>query len=283
MGASHGKDACVGARVTRVSWPGLRLELVRAPSGGCPEHTHESMLVLHAVRGRFVQTSETASGRCRRTAVGPGRSYVVAAGQRHEASWRDEIETACLYFADDFLGEIAADRPRGAALAPRDGLASDPGLVVPAYFHALRTASAHAPRSRLVAESAATLIVDALLCAKRIELVATALDADTLARVVDFIEASLGDDLSLRTLARIAARSPSHFARTFRAATGVSPAAYVRARRITRAQEALRTGELSLAELAYRLGFAGHAHFTTTFRRQVGMTPAAFRRAVARI
>ena len=236
MRASHGKHPCAGASVTRASWPGLRFEFVSAPSGGCPEHAHDEILVLHAVRGRFLQISQTSSGRRRLTAVAPGGSYVVAAGQRHEASWPGEIETACLSFSDDFLCEVASDRPRAVAMAPRDGLVSALDPAAPGYFHALRTALVHAPRSRLVAESAATLLVDALLGAERFERAATALDADTLARVVDFIEGTLGDDLSLRAMARVAGRSPSHFARTFRAATGVSPAAYVRAGRLLHAR-----------------------------------------------
>jgi AraC family transcriptional regulator len=282
MASSHGEHPCVGASVTEASWPGLHFGFLRAPSGDCPEHAHDQLHVVHAVRGRFLQISETSSGRRRRTTIAPGGSYVVAAGQRHEASWGGEIETACLHLSNDFLHEVASDRPRAGAMAPRDGLMSDRGPAAPGYFHALRTALAHAPRSRLVAESAATLLVDALLGAERFERAAMPLDADSLARVADFIEASLGEDLSLRAMARVAGRSPSHFARTFRAATGVSPAAYVRARRIVRAREALQHEDVSLAELALRLGFASQAHFTTAFRLQAGMTPAAFRR-VARI
>jgi AraC family transcriptional regulator len=280
MQSSHSEHPSAGARVTEASWPGVRFGFLRAPSGDVPEHAHDQLHVVHAVRGRFLQISETSSGRRRRTTIAPGGSYVVAAGQRHEASWGGAIETACLHLSEDFLDEVASDRPRAGTSALRDGPVSDRSPAGPGYFDALRTALGHAPRSRLVAESAATLLVDALLGAERLERAAVPLEAGILSRVLDFIEASLGEDLSLCAMARVAGRSSSHFARTFRAATGVSPAAYVRARRIVRAREALRDEDVSLGELAYRFGFASQAHFSTAFRREVGVTPSAFRRAV---
>jgi len=56
--------------------------------------------------------------------------------------------------------------------------------------------------------------------------------------------------------------SPYHFARQFKAATGLPPHQYVITRRVERAQQLLRAdGELGLAEVAFRSGFANQSHF----------------------
>ena len=53
-----------------------------------------------------------------------------------------------------------------------------------------------------------------------------ALDAGRVRRVKDFIETHLDRDLTIETLAKEACLSPFHFARAFKAATGMAPHRY---------------------------------------------------------
>jgi AraC family transcriptional regulator len=72
--------------------------------------------------------------------------------------------------------------------------------------------------------------------------------------------------------------SPYHFARQFKAATGLAPHQYVIARRIERAQKLLLTdAKLGMTEVAFRSGFANQSHFCLHFKRIVGLTPTQFR------
>jgi AraC family transcriptional regulator len=98
------------------------------------------------------------------------------------------------------------------------------------------------------------------------------------ARVVDYIEASIDCDLDLGSLANIAAMSTYHFARRFKETVGMSPHAYVLMRRVRRATHVLEQKTLGLAQIAAACGFSSQAHFTTAFRKQVGVTPSAYRR-----
>lgn len=98
-----------------------------------------------------------------------------------------------------------------------------------------------------------------------------------LRRVLEHIEAHLGEDVAQRRLAGIAQLSMDHFARLFRQSTGVPPHRYVLERRIARARYLVAERRLSLAEIAYALGFPSQSHFTTMFRRLVGMTPGSYR------
>lgn len=100
-------------------------------------------------------------------------------------------------------------------------------------------------------------------------------------RVADYIEDHLSDDVSIETLASLAALSPFHFARSFKRATGLGPHAYLVNRRMARARVLLATTKLSVAEIAWRVGYQDASRFTLLFKRDAGVTPAAFRQARA--
>jgi AraC family transcriptional regulator len=76
------------------------------------------------------------------------------------------------------------------------------------------------------------------------------------ARVVDYIEASIDRDLDLASLAGVASMSVYHFARRFRETIGISPHAYVLCRRIRRAQEMLGRDRSNLTQLSAACGFS---------------------------
>ena len=79
-------------------------------------------------------------------------------------------------------------------------------------------------------------------------------------------------------MAAVARLSPYHFARQFKAATGLPPHQYVIARRVERAKELLQAGtDLSLAEVAAHAGFSDQSQFCRHFKRLVGVTPGQFR------
>ena len=99
-----------------------------------------------------------------------------------------------------------------------------------------------------------------------------------LARAIDYIEAHLGKDLTVREIAAIAGLSPGHFTRAFKATTGLAVWAYVQRRRGERAKELLLTTSRTIAEIAYDCGFAHQGHLTSWFKRQFGTTPGALRR-----
>lgn len=96
-------------------------------------------------------------------------------------------------------------------------------------------------------------------------------------RVIEYIEANLGNDLGLAELAQVAGMSTSHFAHCFKASLGTSPYRYVRQRRIDAATRMLGSSLLPIAEIALSLGFSSQSHFTQAFREHTGMTPAVAR------
>ena len=99
-----------------------------------------------------------------------------------------------------------------------------------------------------------------------------------LKRVIEFIEANLPQSVRTGDLAAVVNLSTSHFSRLFRQATGESPLAYLRRRRIDRAREMMLVSDETLAGIALACGLADQSHLTKLFRRLVGCTPAVWRR-----
>jgi AraC family transcriptional regulator len=96
--------------------------------------------------------------------------------------------------------------------------------------------------------------------------------------IVEYIEDHLDAGLTLADLAAVARLSPYHFARQFKAATGLPPHQFVLARRVERAQQLLQGGAgSSLAQVAARAGFSDQSQFSRHFKRLVGVTPGRFR------
>lgn len=81
---------------------------------------------------------------------------------------------------------------------------------------------------------------------------------------------------ALAELAREVGYSPAHFQRIFKRAVGLSPAEYVRARRVERAAEALSAGA-SVTEAIYEAGFGASSRFYEASEGRMGMTPSAWR------
>jgi AraC family transcriptional regulator len=96
--------------------------------------------------------------------------------------------------------------------------------------------------------------------------------------VVQYIEEHLDGGPTLAQLAAVVGLNPYHFARQFKAATGLPPHQYVIGRRVERARQLLQAGtDLSLAEVAAHAGFSDQSQFCHHFKRLVGVTPGQFR------
>jgi AraC-like DNA-binding protein len=103
-----------------------------------------------------------------------------------------------------------------------------------------------------------------------------------LQRVIEYVHSHLAQPISLSDMANAAGLTPMHFARQFRAATGIRPHEYLLRRRVEKAQELLRQSANTLVEVALSVGFQTQAHFTTVFKRFAGETPHRWRAKVGK-
>jgi len=81
---------------------------------------------------------------------------------------------------------------------------------------------------------------------------------------------------SLDELAARAGYSPHHFHRLFKRATGVTPAAYARAKRARSMTESL-AGNGRVTDAIYDAGYSGPGRFYADAKARLGMTPSAWR------
>jgi AraC-like DNA-binding protein len=93
----------------------------------------------------------------------------------------------------------------------------------------------------------------------------------------DAMDREWSHPLDVAGLAARAGYSRYHFVRLFRDVYGETPGHYLARRRIERAQELLRSANLTVTEICMMVGFTSLGTFCTRFRRQVGMTATEFR------
>jgi AraC family transcriptional regulator len=97
------------------------------------------------------------------------------------------------------------------------------------------------------------------------------LDPQRLSRVVEFIETELDSDLTIASLAEIAALSPFHFLRSFKRSAGMTPHQYVRARRMEAIRHAIEGGS-DPQSAARNLGFGHRRHFQRVYLQHHGVS-----------
>lgn len=99
-----------------------------------------------------------------------------------------------------------------------------------------------------------------------------------LMRVLDYVYTNLDGDLSLDTLADVAALSRFHFHRVFTGMTGETVAAFTRRVRLFRASAALLQTRDPVERIATYCGYANVRSFMRAFQNAYGMTPDGFRK-----
>jgi AraC family transcriptional regulator of arabinose operon len=102
-----------------------------------------------------------------------------------------------------------------------------------------------------------------------------------IARAVEAIASDLRRRLSIRSLARIAGLSPSHFAHRFKEEIGEPVLAYVNRLRIREAARLLEAEGMNVTEVAESLGYSSPFYFSRQFRRFYFLSPSDFRRNTA--
>jgi AraC-like DNA-binding protein len=99
-----------------------------------------------------------------------------------------------------------------------------------------------------------------------------------LAALMASIEAEPGLPWTTVTMAERAGLSVSRLHALFRSELDTTPRAWLAEARLHRVSEWLRHSDHSIAELAYRGGYADQSALTRAMRKATGLTPAAYRR-----
>jgi transcriptional regulator GlxA family with amidase domain len=108
----------------------------------------------------------------------------------------------------------------------------------------------------------------------------TPLADETVIEAQLWIDSNLAAQTTLPELAQRLGVSVRTLDRRFRLATGSSPRRYWQARRMRLAKELLEKTNLTIGEIAYRVGYTDAGFFARLFRRELAVHPLAYRQTV---
>ena len=92
------------------------------------------------------------------------------------------------------------------------------------------------------------------------------------------VEARLEDsELSVEDLASAMNLSRVQLYRRVKAVTGASPVELLRTARLKRGYQMLMTTDMSISEVAYKVGFTAPGYFTKCFKEEYGILPGDVR------
>ncbi|MCZ6839039.1 MAG: AraC family transcriptional regulator [Alphaproteobacteria bacterium] len=98
-----------------------------------------------------------------------------------------------------------------------------------------------------------------------------------LTRALRMIHSNYREGLTLDDLAAAAGMSRSAFALQFKSTMGVAPVAYLANWRMCQANDILQLGDVTLSQVADRVGYQSDVSFSRAFKRQFGKSPSAVR------
>ncbi|WP_110693068.1 AraC family transcriptional regulator [Salinicola halophyticus] len=98
-----------------------------------------------------------------------------------------------------------------------------------------------------------------------------------LGKVIAAVHREPGRDWTVAAMAAEMGSSRSVFAERFRGSLGVSPLGYVTQLRMRLATQWIAERQLSIDQIAWRLGYGSQAAFSRAFKRATGRTPGAVR------
>jgi AraC family transcriptional regulator len=247
-----------------------------------PPSTHHSLVLVH----RPSEEGEVRYEDVHRHVPPPaGSILVIPAGSPVRWRWSGRNDSLTVSLEPRLVAQVAAESfeldPARVVVPPLDR------LDIPQLRTAMQAIDAELMAGtawgNLAAESLANVLAVSLIrhvSAPR----RPARDRDgklpqsKLRVVVEYVEDHLDVGPSLGQMAAVARLSPYHFARQFKVATGLPPHQYVILRRVERAKEFLQGGgDVSLAQVATRVGFSDQSQFSRHFKRLVGVTPGQFR------
>jgi AraC family transcriptional regulator len=102
----------------------------------------------------------------------------------------------------------------------------------------------------------------------------------SIARIDEFIQQNLAEQITLDQLAALAGLSRYHFLRAFKNSAGETPYRRVMRLRIERGQELLARGKLGVGEVASKVGFRNPSRFIEAYRAALGVTPGSHANSV---
>ncbi|MFJ4014095.1 AraC family transcriptional regulator [Streptomyces sp. NPDC090026] len=245
-------------------------------------HRHTFWEIVHVTAGRGAHVVDLA-----RWELEPPHLCVIAPGQVHHWEGARGLDGSVVLFTEDFLLDHPGDRDLLLRLSQGPWLGLGPAAhegtarllqelsgeylraaegfdsVLRALLHVLVVRAARMPRRPVRAAPAPPGRAAAV--------------AEEFARLIGGPEPEPGS-WSVGDCARRIGVTPGYLTEAVKAATGRTPGQLVRAARTHEAKRLLVRTDLTVRQVAGRVGFTDPAYFCRFFRRETGLSPGDFRR-----
>ena len=97
-------------------------------------------------------------------------------------------------------------------------------------------------------------------------------------KVHDIAMSNISDEnFGVKKLASLIGLSPSQTLKKVRSITGKSVNQYIRELRLSKAASLLKETDITIAEIAYKVGFSSQSYFNKVFRKRYGITPGDYK------
>jgi AraC family transcriptional regulator len=270
------------AVLTSSGWDNIYYEHHQQPQFDTPEHQGSWHVIAYCpdVEVSGERSGERwLDGKLKTEARNQGDIAVIPAGISQRCNWNTLAQFTILAIAPTLLTQVGQDlvNPDRIELIPHYMTEQD--ILIQGIFCALRQELESGKiGGYLLIDSLKTTLALHLLrnyCTTqpRLSSYTDGLSKSQLQQVTEYINEHLHQDIKLIELAAIAQISPYHFLRLFKQAMGITPHQYILQRRIEKAKYLLQESELSIADIAFRVGFCDQSHLTRCFKRLLGITP----------
>src|SRR5690606_11127448 len=95
--------------------------------------------------------------------------------------------------------------------------------------------------------------------------------------VIQIIENEMADtSFNIEVAVNAMAMARTTFYKKLKSLTNMSPVEFIRDIRLKRAKQLLDTGELTVTEVAYKVGFNSSGYFSTSFKEMYQVSPSEY-------
>ncbi len=260
----------------------MHFEVHQQPKFDTPEHQATWHVIAHCPP--FYCSGERSGerwldGKLKREARNEGDIAIIPAGIAQRCNWHISAQFTIMAIEPALLQQVGQDLvdPDHIELIPH--FMTEQDVLIQGIVSALR-------EELETGKIGGHLLIDSLKMTLAIHLLrkycttqpklssyADGLSQAKLQQVTEYINAHLHQNIKLIELAAIAQMSPYHFLRLFKQSMRVTPHQYILQHRLEKAKCLLQYSELSIAEVAVRVGFCDQSHLTRYFKRIFGVTP----------
>jgi len=268
----------------RLNWCGIEVHRYRLQPHEAPEHTYPQLTIFLPHTAKPVKLEMRLAGSRITGEISEGVVTIAPPGLPRSTKLEGSGEVTAIFLDPLTIAEIARAQTEidsfeiPPQFAIRDSLIYQIGTALDTEL------LSDWPGPRVYAESLGNALAAHILAKYSSkgspQLPGNRLSKTQLRRSIDFIHENLQADVSLGEIAAAANMSMYHFAKSFRRAVGVAPHKYLVKLRMEKARDLLMSDDLSVEEIANRVGYADKGHFAAQFLKIVGTTPHRYRRSI---